>query len=123
MLMLSLLFRTLANSNLFFHRHVRRLFADYGMPLSLVASSACAYWATFNRADPLTLPVNRAFEPANGRSWLVKFWELDSHWVGVAFPFGLILWILFFFDHNVSVSPSILSARTKLTHMSVLLSH
>jgi boron transporter len=32
----------------------------------------------------------------------VPFWELEAKWVGIALPFGLILWILFFLDHNVS---------------------
>ncbi|VDC04592.1 unnamed protein product [Peniophora sp. CBMAI 1063] len=101
MLGLGLAFRWVSDSTLF-HRHARRFFADYGMPIALVATTGCAYWGLFNRSDPLTLPVGGAFKPANGRSWLVKFWQLDSHWVGVAFPFGLVLWILFFFDHNVS---------------------
>lgn len=73
------------------------------MPISLVAASAMAYWGRFNKTDPLTLPVGRAFRAAGGRDWLVKFWELDRKWVGIAYPFGIILWILFFFDHNVSV--------------------
>lgn len=102
MLGLGLAFRWVSESTLF-HRHARRFFADYGMPIALIATTGCAYWGLFNRSDPLTLPVGGAFQPANGRSWLVKFWELDSHWVGIAFPFGLVLWILFFFDHNVSV--------------------
>ncbi|KAI0034615.1 HCO3 transporter family-domain-containing protein [Vararia minispora EC-137] len=101
MLGTALLFRTLSLSPLF-HRHVRRIFADYGMPISLVAASACAYWGLLNRADPLTLPTSRAFLPANDRPWLVRFWDLPARWVGIAFPFGLVLWILFFFDHNVS---------------------
>ena len=63
-----------------------------------------AYWGRFNGANPETLPTGRAFMPANGRQWLVRFWELDGKWVGIAFPFGLALWVLFFFDHNVSVS-------------------
>ncbi|KAI0311892.1 HCO3 transporter family-domain-containing protein [Amylostereum chailletii] len=98
-------FRTLSNSTLF-HRHVRRFFADYGMPISLIAASGMAYWGRFNATNPLTLPVNKAFQPANERSWLIHFWELDGKWVGIAFPFGLVLWILFFFDHNVSVGHS-----------------
>jgi hypothetical protein len=62
-----------------------------------------AYWGRFNIANPVTLPVGGAFQAANGREWLVKFWQLEGKWVGIAFPFGVILWILFFFDHNVSV--------------------
>ncbi|KAI0754610.1 anion exchanging protein [Daedaleopsis nitida] len=95
------LFRSLSESA-YFHRHVRRFFADYGMPISLVASSAVAYWGRFNSANPTTLPTGHAFMPAGDRPWLVRFWELDAKWVGIAFPFGFALWVLFFFDHNVS---------------------
>ncbi|KAH9986891.1 HCO3 transporter family-domain-containing protein [Russula compacta] len=101
MLITAFLFKLLSRSALF-HRHVRRFCADYGMPLSLVASSAMAYWGRFHSARPLTLPVGKAFQPAHGRSWLVHFWDLDGKWVALALPFGFILWVLFFFDHNVS---------------------
>ena len=100
------LFRTLSQSA-YFHRHVRRFFADYGMPIALVASSAMAYWGRFNSANPTTLPTGHAFMPAGDRPWLVRFWELDGKWVGIAFPFGFALWVLFFFDHNVSVRPPV----------------
>ena len=95
-------FKMLSQSCLF-HRHVRRFFADYGMPIALVASSGFAYWGRFNAANPNTLPIGGAFSAAGGRPWLVEFWLLDAKWVGIALPFGFILWILFFFDHNVSV--------------------
>ncbi|KAF9026543.1 hypothetical protein BDZ89DRAFT_30936 [Hymenopellis radicata] len=101
MLVVSFLFQSLSQKTLF-HRHVRRFLADYGMPISLVATSAMAYWGRFNTANPLTLPVQGAFEAAQGRAWLVRFWQLEGKWVGIALPFGIILWILFFFDHNVS---------------------
>ncbi|EPT00303.1 hypothetical protein FOMPIDRAFT_55482 [Fomitopsis schrenkii] len=101
MLVTSFLFRSLSQSA-YFHRHVRRFLADYGMPISLVAASGMAYWGRFDSANPMTLPTSKAFQPANGRDWLVRFWQLDGKWVGIAFPFGFVLWILFFFDHNVS---------------------
>ncbi|KAJ7695721.1 HCO3 transporter family-domain-containing protein [Mycena rosella] len=101
MLVTSFLFQHLSTQN-FFHRHARRFLADYGMPISLVASTGMAYWGRFNSTNPATLPIGGAFQAAGGRDWLVKFWELDAKWVGIAFPFGFILWILFFFDHNVS---------------------
>lgn len=102
MLVSAFLFKCLSQSTLF-HRHVRQFCADYGMPLALVASSAAAYWGSFHTARPLTLPVGAAFQPAHGRSWLVHFWQLDGKWVALALPFGILLWVLFFFDHNVSV--------------------
>jgi hypothetical protein len=53
----------------------------------------------------MTLPTTSgSFVPIGIRSWLVPFWQLEVYWVGIAFPFGLILFILFYFDHNVSVS-------------------
>ncbi|KAF8835377.1 hypothetical protein BDN67DRAFT_975348, partial [Paxillus ammoniavirescens] len=101
MLVTSFLLQELSKKTCF-HSIVRRCFADYGMPISLVAASSMAYWGRFNSANPATLPVGAAFQAANGRAWLVKFWELDGKWVGIAFPFGIVLWVLFFFDHNVS---------------------
>jgi hypothetical protein len=103
MLVTSFLFQSLSQKP-YFHRHIRRFLADYGMPMSLVAVSAMAYWGRFNHANPSTLPIGAAFKPAGGRDWLVKFWQLEGKWVGIALPFGIVLWILFFFDHNVSVS-------------------
>lgn len=102
MLVTSFLFHALSKTA-YFHRIIRRFFADYGMPLSLIAASGMAYWGRFDAAHPTTLPMGGAFQPANGRALLVRFWELDSKWVGIALPFGIVLWILFFFDHNVSV--------------------
>jgi hypothetical protein len=93
----------------FFHRHIRRFLSDYGMPISLVAASGMAYWGQFKASNPSTLPVGGAFQAANGRAWLVRFWELDGKWVGIALPFGVILWILFFFDHNISVRQLLLA--------------
>ncbi|GJJ15581.1 hypothetical protein Clacol_009859 [Clathrus columnatus] len=101
MLILSITFRALSQSALF-HQHIRRLFADYGMPISIVVTSAVAYWGHLNTSNPDTLPVGGAFQAAGRRAWLVRFWELEAKWVGIAFPFGLVLWVLFFFDHNVS---------------------
>jgi hypothetical protein len=106
MLVTAFLFKCLSQSALF-HWHVRRFCADYGMPLALVASSAVAYWRHFHTAYPLTLPVGAAFQPTHDRSWLVRFWQLDGKWVALAFLFGIILWVLFFFDHNVSVRLSL----------------
>ncbi|KAL4071913.1 HCO3 transporter family-domain-containing protein [Scleroderma citrinum] len=101
MVSLSFAFQTLSDKP-YFHHAVRRFFSDYGMPISLVATSAMAYWGRFRSANLVTLPVGGAFQAANDRSWLVKFWELDGKWVGIALPFGIVLWVLFFFDHNVS---------------------
>jgi TRAP-type C4-dicarboxylate transport system permease small subunit len=118
MLVTAFLFKCLSQSALF-HRHVRRFCADYGMPLALVASSAVAYWGSFHTVRPLTLPVGAAFQPAHDRAWLVRFWQLDGKWVALALPFGVILWVLFFFDHNVSVRTRPSTSRLSLTNYCV----
>ena len=102
MLVTCFLFQALAKST-YFLRHVRRFLADYGMPMSLIATSGIAYWGYFHTTYLATLPVSSAFQAANGRAWLVRFWQLDGKWVGIALPLGFVLWVLFFFDHNVSV--------------------
>lgn len=51
----------------------------------------------------MTLPTtNHSFQPAGNREWLVRFWQLEGKYVGIAFPFGIVLFILFYFDANVS---------------------
>lgn len=105
-----------------FNRITRRFLADYGLPIVVIAVSACAYWGRFELSGPSKLPVGDSFEPAGGRSWLVPFWDIDSDpkWIAIAIPFGFVsgffyyrfpffdtiqaLFILFAFDHQVSVS-------------------
>lgn len=53
-------------------------------------------------ADVLKLPHTRAFYPTVDRSWLVPFWTLPVKWVFVAMPIGILLTMLFYYDHNVS---------------------
>lgn len=95
------LFNVAANSTLF-HRHVRRFLSDYGLPISVIAVSACAQWGRFRLASPTKLPVGQSFEPAGDRPWLVPFWEMSGKWIGIALPFGFALFVLFAFDHQVS---------------------
>ncbi|CED82769.1 anion exchanging protein [Phaffia rhodozyma] len=95
----------LVSTQPYFHRHVRRFIADYGMPISVVACSGLAYWGRFHvgiDVEETRLPFQPAFMPAEGRQWLVRFWSLEGKWVGVSFPFGFVLFVLFAFDHNVS---------------------
>jgi len=78
----------------------------------------------FVNEENMTLPTNSvSFQAENARSWLVRFWELPGKWVGIAFPFGFVLWILFYFDHNVSVCPPFLKEilkEIKLTKQSLI---
>ena len=75
------------------------------MSLSLGLTSTDLKRHSFVNEADVTLPTNdTSFQPETGRDWIIRFWELPGKWVGIAFPFGFVLWILFYFDHNVSVS-------------------
>ncbi|KAF2183215.1 hypothetical protein K469DRAFT_583817 [Zopfia rhizophila CBS 207.26] len=48
------------------------------------------------------VPIHKAFYPTQPRSWLIDFWNLDVKWIFVAIPFGFLIMLLFYYDHNVS---------------------
>ncbi|KAJ4854609.1 HCO3- transporter family domain-containing protein [Trichoderma breve] len=50
----------------------------------------------------MRVPTTKAFRPTQDRSWLIDFWTLDVKWVFVALPFGFLVMLLFYYDHNVS---------------------
>ena len=82
----------------------RELVSDYGATLSILLWSTVPTMAA-NRLqddDIPTLFVPLKFETTSGRGWFVDFTDLPIWAIfAAAFP-GLIIAILFFFDHNVS---------------------
>ncbi|KAJ9130436.1 Boron transporter 1 [Pleurostoma richardsiae] len=48
------------------------------------------------------VPISKAFAPTQSRSWLIDFWNLDVKWVFISMPFGFLVMLLFYYDHNVS---------------------
>ncbi|WWC98720.1 hypothetical protein V866_005613 [Kwoniella sp. B9012] len=98
-------FNSVAKSG-YINKHFRRFCADYGMPITIIAMTGLAYWGRFDQyvlESGMTLPTTpTSFQPASDRPWLVRFWQLEGKWVGIALPFGFILFILFYFDANVS---------------------
>lgn len=82
---------------------IRKLLSDYAYPI------ATLFWSGFvhingplKKADVLKLPITRAFSPTRDRGWLVEFWNLPVKWVFVALPIGILMTLLFYYDHNVS---------------------
>ncbi|KAL2074334.1 hypothetical protein VTL71DRAFT_8112 [Oculimacula yallundae] len=81
----------------------RGLLADYAYPIATIFWVGFAHIpGTIKRAAISTLPISRAFYPTQPRSWLIDFWTLDVKWIFVAMPFGFLVMILFYYDHNVS---------------------
>ncbi|CVK85072.1 related to human band 3 anion transport protein [Fusarium mangiferae] len=81
----------------------RTLLADYAYVFGTI------FWVGFshfpgniNSTHIERVPITRAFYPTQSRSWLIDFWNLEAKWVFVAMPFGLLIMLLFYYDHNVS---------------------
>lgn len=92
----------IGESNLF-HRHVRRFIEDYGTPLTIIFFTGFVYFPGHNsNVDITSLPVSKAFFPTKDRSWFINPGDLSVGEIFLALPFGLLLTILFWFDHNVS---------------------
>ncbi|KAB8078327.1 HCO3 transporter family-domain-containing protein [Aspergillus leporis] len=81
----------------------RGLLADYAYVIGTI------FWVGFAHIPgPLKsthisfVPISRAFFPTQPRGWLIHFWELDVKWLFAALPFGFLVMLLFYYDHNVS---------------------
>ncbi|KAF3214619.1 hypothetical protein TWF106_008978 [Orbilia oligospora] len=90
-------------SGLFFNPTVRGFIADYAYPIATV------FWVGFchipgNLKDTHVqlLPITQAFRPSTDRDWVIDFWNLDVKWVFASMPFGFLITLLFYYDHNVS---------------------
>lgn len=82
---------------------IRKAIADYAYPL------ATLWWTGFSHipgrikdSDLLRIPITKAFYPTVERPWLVPFWDIPVKWVFVALPMGILMTLLFYYDHNVS---------------------
>jgi boron transporter len=85
-----------------FHRHVRKFIEDYGTPLTIIFFTGFVHIGHMASVELTDLPTSKAFFPTAERSWVVNFWDTSAGEVFLALPFGILLTILFWFDHNVS---------------------
>ncbi|WPG99464.1 putative transporter [Acrodontium crateriforme] len=93
----------LIGGTIYFKPSVRKMLSDYAYPIATI------FWTGFSHipgrikdAGLTRVPHTRAFHPTVDRSWLVDFWNLPVKWVFVALPIGILLTMLFYYDHNVS---------------------
>lgn len=87
-----------------FHRYIRLGLSEYAAAISIVLFIGLPHIGELATLDRLSLPVSTSFRPTDpDRSvFFVKFWELPVAWIFAAIVPGLIITILFFFDHEVS---------------------
>ncbi|KAK1623792.1 HCO3 transporter family protein [Colletotrichum phormii] len=81
----------------------RGILADYAYVFATI------FWVGFSHIPGtlkgthiMRVPVVDAFQPTQPRNWVIDFWNLDAKWVFVAMPFGFLVMLLFYYDHNVS---------------------
>lgn len=87
-----------------FHRYVRMGITEYAAAISIVIFIGMPHVGELASLDRMTLQTSRSFRPTSpDRSvFFVKFWELPVAWIFASMIPGLIITILFFFDHEVS---------------------
>ena len=88
-----------------FNRTTREFLSEYAYPIATV------WWTGFShipgnlkRTHVECVPITRSWYPTVERPyvWLVDFWHLDAKWVFAALPFGCLVTLLFYYDHNLS---------------------
>lgn len=87
-----------------FHRYIRMGFVEYAAAISIIIFIAMAHTGELATLDKSTLQVSTSFKPTSpDRSiFFVRFWELPLRWIFAAVIPGLVITVLFFFDHEVS---------------------
>lgn len=97
----------------YFKPKVRKIFADYGVPMAVIFFTGFIHFGGFlDKVSLARLPVTKAFAPTvlsahvgREHGWFIHFWPNRNISVGdvfIAVPFAILLTFLFYFDHNVS---------------------
>ncbi|KAL4877519.1 HCO3 transporter family protein [Aspergillus karnatakaensis] len=87
-----------------FHRHIRTGLAEYAAAISIILFIGLPHVGELAHLDKMTLPISESFRPTSPdrTGFIVEFWELPVNWVFAAIIPGIIITVLFFFDHEVS---------------------
>lgn len=87
-----------------FHRYIRMGLREYAAAISIIIFIGMPYVGELANLDKETLQVSRSFRPTNPDRtvFFVQFWKLPVTWIFAALLPGLIITVLFFFDHEVS---------------------
>ncbi|EXJ71733.1 uncharacterized protein A1O5_05542 [Cladophialophora psammophila CBS 110553] len=82
---------------------LRAILSDYAYPLATIWWTGFTHFpGNLSRVHFEYLQTTRAFFPTIERPWVVDFWTLPTTWIFVAVPFGFLMTLLFYYDHNVS---------------------
>ncbi|KAL4788683.1 HCO3 transporter family-domain-containing protein [Aspergillus varians] len=87
-----------------FHRYVRMGLSEYAAAISIIVFIGLPHVGELAHLDKMTLPISQSFTPSSPdrTRFVVQFWELPAKWALTAIIPGIIITVLFFFDHEVS---------------------
>ncbi|SCV03076.1 LANO_0G01992g1_1 [Lachancea nothofagi CBS 11611] len=90
----------------FFNQKIRIFISDYSTALSVVFWSGFTHFGGYlNDVNFQKLPITESFHPTSDlrdRATWLAYEKIPTKDIFIALPFGIILTILFYFDHNVS---------------------
>lgn len=85
-----------------FNSFLRELISDYSASISVFIWSALTYIPGAINTPILRLQLPNQFQTTANRSWLVDLSDIPTWGIFAAILPGLIIAVLFYFDHNVS---------------------
>ena len=87
-----------------FHRYFRMGLTEYAAAISIMIFIGMPHVGELASLEKQTLQVSDSFRPTSPDRtvFFVEFWHLPVTWVFAAIVPGLIITVLFFFDHEVS---------------------
>ena len=87
-----------------FHRYIRMGLSEYAAAISIIVFIGMPHVGELSTLEKQTLQISTTTKPTSPDRavFFVKFWELEVKWIFAAVVPGLIITILFFFDHEVS---------------------
>ncbi|KAK1978903.1 HCO3 transporter family-domain-containing protein [Colletotrichum cereale] len=87
-----------------FHRYVRMALTEYAAAISIIFFIGMPYVGDLAELTHYRLEVSKTFRPSlPGRDYFfVEFWKLPIEWVFIAIIPGMIITVLFYFDHEIS---------------------
>jgi hypothetical protein len=87
-----------------FHRYVRLALTEYAAAISIIIFIGMPHIGELATLDRMTLNVSTSFRPTSPerQTFFVEFWKLPIGWIFGAIIPGIIITVLFFFDHEVS---------------------
>lgn len=86
------------------HRFIRMGLAEYAAAISIIIFIGMPHIGELQSLDRSTLQISTIFRPSDPKRsrFFVEFWKIEVYWIFAALVPGLIITILFFFDHEIS---------------------